>query len=120
MILFVSVTVNSQSHTIKFLQRFEKSVLSEVSCQGMKRDRIQIMSQIMALCCKPSRKTRIMYQTNLSYPQLKTYLTFLSEQELIAYEGEEFKTTQKGQMFLEAFNSLMTLLEDQANHRHQL
>jgi len=61
-----------------------------------------------------------MYQTNLSYPQLKMYLTFLSKQGLITHEEEEFKTTQKGQMFLEAFKSLMTLLENQANHRRQL
>lgn len=75
------------------------------------------MSQIMTLCRKPSRKTRIMYQTNLSYVQLKTYLAFLSAQGLIARDSDEFQTTSKGQRFLEAYSSLKTLLEGQESRR---
>ncbi len=70
------------------------------------------MSQMMTLCCKPKRKTRIMYLTNLSYFQTESYLTFLIAQGLIERNNQEFKTTPKGKQFLEAYHNLKTLLED--------
>lgn len=53
-----------------------------------------------------------MYQTNLSYLQMETYLSFLSAQGLIELNSEEFQATPKGQRFLEAYISLKMLLDD--------
>ncbi|MFB0567966.1 MAG: winged helix-turn-helix domain-containing protein, partial [Candidatus Bathyarchaeia archaeon] len=41
----------------------------------MKRQRIEIMAQILAFCMHATRKTRIMYKNNLNHAQLKDYLT---------------------------------------------
>jgi len=80
----------------------------------MKRERIEIMAQILALCAKPRRKTRIMYRTNLSHAQLKTYLALLTSRDLIAHNSDEYHITSKGLLFLEAFNHLRDMLEDRA------
>ena len=72
----------------------------------MKRQRIEIMAQILAFCVQPRRKTRIMYKNNLSHAQLKDYLTLLTSRDLLAHNSDTFATTEKGHRFLEAFTQL--------------
>jgi predicted transcriptional regulator len=72
----------------------------------MKRQRIEIMAQILAFCKHAKRKTRIMYKNNLSYAQLKDYLTFLTSLHLLARDSDTYLTTEKGYRFLEAFTQL--------------
>ena len=77
----------------------------------MKRQRIEIMAQILAFCMHAKRKTRIMYGNNLSHAQLKDYLTLLTSQHLITHNSETYVTTEKGRRFLEAFVQLKDVLE---------
>jgi predicted transcriptional regulator len=55
-------------------------------------------------------KTKIMYQTFLSYNQLDEHLSFLIRKGLLNYDvnTRTFRITEKGLQFLEAYN----LLED--------
>lgn len=78
----------------------------------MKRERIDIMAQILMFCAPPRRKTSIMYKNNLSYAQLKNYLTLLSSHDLLAHKSDTYVTTEKGQQFLQAFAQLKEVLED--------
>ncbi|MGQ9460323.1 MAG: winged helix-turn-helix domain-containing protein [Candidatus Bathyarchaeaceae archaeon] len=81
----------------------------------MKRQRIEIMVQILAFCTRGRRKTRIMYKINLSYVQLKTYLTLLTSQRLLGHNSDLYMITEKGYRFLEVFIQLNDVLEDQAH-----
>ncbi len=78
----------------------------------MKRQRIEIMAQILAFCTKSSRKTRIMYKNNLSYAQAKDYLLLLTSQNLLAHNSDTYVTTEKGHSFLEAYAQLNDVLEE--------
>jgi len=80
----------------------------------MKRQRIEIMAQILAFCIRAKLKTRIMHGTNLSHEQLKTYLTLLTSRDLLAHNSDKYVTTGKGHRFLEAIAQLNGVLEDRA------
>ncbi len=61
-------------------------------------------------------KTKILYQANLSYSQLKTYLDFHKESDLIKEVGNKkrgklFMTTYKGNLFLFRWTKILTLFE---------
>jgi hypothetical protein len=56
-----------------------------------------------------------MYQTNLSYTQLKNYLTLLTSHGLLSDNSTEFATTDKGLRFLDAFARLCEALQDESH-----
>jgi len=56
-----------------------------------------------------------MYQTNLSYAQLKNYLTLLTSHGLLLGNSTEFATTNKGLRFLDAFARLREALQDESH-----
>jgi len=78
----------------------------------MKRQRMEIMTDILMLCTNQSKKTHIMYQTNLSHDQLKSYLALLTSQGLLRSNSGEYATTDKGLRFLDAFARLNGVLQD--------
>jgi predicted transcriptional regulator len=57
-------------------------------------------------------KTKLMYKAFLSYAQLKEFLKFLTESDLISYdaETETFKTTEKGLMFLGTYSQINEMM----------
>jgi predicted transcriptional regulator len=56
-------------------------------------------------------KTKIMYNAYLSYNQLKEFLSILTENNLIEYQGtHKFKTTEKGLNFLKMHNEIGELI----------
>jgi predicted transcriptional regulator len=67
-----------------------------------RRSAIDIVHDILKVCNKGSiNKTAIMYQSNLSYDQLKRYLTILSEQRMIGRnDSGNFEITDRGQKTL--------------------
>jgi len=82
-----------------------------VGLDEMNRDRTTIMADILAFCTRPAPKTRVMYKTNLTYKQLKTYLAFLTSVGLIEHYSNEYLTTAKGYNFLRAYAALENLLD---------
>ena len=83
------------------------------------RGRTEIIAQILMFCLKERRKTRIMYETNLSYQQARTYLTILMSLNLLSRNSDEYKTTEKGYRFLEAYTQLENILETVASERRR-
>lgn len=63
----------------------------------------EIISDILNIAKNGARKTRIMYQANLSFTQLKKYLEFLINKGLLEQKEDIFKTTDKGKTFIEYF-----------------
>jgi len=82
------------------------------------RSRIEIIADILDAADEGVRKTHIMYRCNLSFKQLETYLDFLLNRGLLKTVPEEgkssytrsFEITDKGQILLQAYQSLKDLL----------
>jgi predicted transcriptional regulator len=69
--------------------------------KSSRRDRYQIIQEILGICKKGMNKTRIMYKVNLSFSQLEWYLEFLGKNGLIERKNEKngkilYETTEKG------------------------
>ncbi len=65
------------------------------------RDRLQIIANILSIASEGAKKTRIMYQANLSYKLLCQYLDDVQEAGLVCFEkGELYVLTAKGREFL--------------------
>ena len=78
----------------------------------LKRSRRQIFAEILELCRKPKVKTRIQYQTNLSYKLLQKCLAQLQMYKLLEehHSQETYSTTEKGLDFLQKWTELEQLL----------
>jgi len=75
----------------------------------MKRDRIEIIAEILQVAKNGAKKTRIMYQCNLSYRQTKKYLNHLLRIGFLRI-GNSFHTTEKGLKFLQTYQTLELLM----------
>ena len=82
------------------------------------RSRIDIIADILDAADEGVRKTHIMYRCNLSFKQLETYLDLLLNRGLLKTVPEggknsyarSFEITDKGQILLQAYQSLKDLL----------
>jgi len=82
------------------------------------RSQIDIIAEILDAADGSAKKTHIMYRCNLSFKQLETYLNLLLNRGLLKKVSEEgkssytrsFKITDKGQILLQAYQSLKALL----------
>ena len=85
------------------------------------RGRIEIMANILGLCVKPQVKTRIMYNTNITFKQFEIYATVLKSHDLLIHETNRYTATEKGLQFINAFNRLQSTIEDLStpNNREQ-
>ena len=84
-----------------------------------RRSEIEIISQILSLSRDGARKTEILYQGNLSYTQLQSYLPFLinrnilEEQEVYnnGFPCKLYKTTDKGLSLLASIRRVLVQLD---------
>jgi predicted transcriptional regulator len=86
------------------------------------RTRIEIISQILEIANGGvTSKTNIMNKANLGYAQLKQYFRALSDQDLISYYLNTctFKSTEKGLMFLRAYDHLCELIYDMVSEKQK-
>lgn len=74
---------------------------------GSYRGKLDIIADILRVAKENAKKTRIMYQANLSYKVLQRYLVELVEASLICFEDEErcYMLTNKGHKFLDAYKT---------------
>ena len=72
---------------------------------GNYRDRFDIIADILNITRGTAKKTKIMYQANLSYKVLQRYLNEIIEESLVKFENREqcYKLTYKGQEYLDAY-----------------
>jgi predicted transcriptional regulator len=86
-----------------------------IEIKSMKyRSRFEIMSQILETANGGggATKIKIMYKAFLSFIQLKEFLKFLTESDLLTYDplSQTFKTTEKGLMFLRTYSQINELM----------
>jgi len=83
------------------------------------RSRTDIIAMILQAAINGATKTRIMYGAYLSYAQVKEYLSFLIEKDLIRREEGTgvYKLTQKGVQLLRVYEDIsdMITITDQKN-----
>ena len=81
------------------------------------RSRTEIAAMILQSARVGATKTKIMYKAYLSYAQVKEYLRFLQESNLIKYEegAQIYKVTEKGRHFLQAYDEISDLVSTKTN-----
>jgi predicted transcriptional regulator len=77
-----------------------------------KRTSLEITAEILSFCKQPQTKTRVMYNTNLSWQMLQKYLSQLQSRGLleIHHSVTKYTTTQKGLKFVKKWRELKELL----------
>jgi predicted transcriptional regulator len=72
---------------------------------GSYRGKLDIVADILKVASLQSKKTRIMYQANLSSRVLHKYLSEISGASLVCYSNEThcYTLMSKGRAFLEAY-----------------
>lgn len=75
-----------------------------------RRNKLEIISEILLCCLQRCSKKRILYQTKLNYSKLQYYLIFLLGNEMLAFGMGEYIITKKGYEFLELYSQINNLL----------
>lgn len=75
----------------------------------IKRDKLDIMLNILEIAREPIRKTHILYRTNINHHQLTKYLTLLEELGMINNNNNKYIITDKGRMFLDLLSNSILL-----------
>lgn len=79
-------------------------VLDNSLVKNKNRGRLEIVKDVLSIALVRVRKTKIMYQANLSYAQLERYRRMLLEQGLVGCHGDScYLTTWKGKKFLQMY-----------------
>jgi len=83
--------------------------------KGSRRDRIALISDMLLCAVEGTSKTDIMCKVGLSTAQLNRYVPTLVKSELLETFKQKkvtiYKTTTKGKSFIEAFDTLIKLLD---------
>jgi len=73
----------------------------------LRRDKIDIIADILKVALSGAKKTHIVYKANLNFNVLKRYIIRLEENGLLMkIDGGHYMTTQKGSQFLEQYTTL--------------
>lgn len=76
------------------------------------RSREEIIASMLECVSAPIPQTSIMYRANLSYTQLRSYLRFLLERNLITTRDGMWVATERGREYLAAYMSIKKIFEE--------
>ncbi len=90
-----------------------------------RRDKLYIIAEILEIAKDGTLKTQIMYRANLSFTQLNDYLGFMLRINLmnktVENDREIYKSTEKGQDFLQRYHEISELLKNEGdNHKNNV
>jgi predicted transcriptional regulator len=77
------------------------------------RDFQEIIAEILECALAQGiTKTRVMYEVQISFTQIKEYLRYLQQCEMVSYDKQNrlFRMTLKGKKFLELYNEISELV----------
>jgi len=80
---------------------------------SMKRNREEIISQILSICMEGAIKTRVVYQANLNFKTVEPYLDLLVKNHLLEVQNGKnklYETTKKGENLLIAMDNVNRLV----------
>ncbi len=77
-----------------------------------RRDRAEIVAMMLETIRIGAKKTSILQRTYLSFPQAKSYLSHLLEEEMIRYDplSRLYNITEKGLDFLKTYQQMQSLI----------
>ncbi len=83
------------------------------------RSRTEIVEMILQATRSGATKTKIMYKAYLSYTQVKEYLSFLLENDLIKYEegSQLYRITERGLHFLQVYGEISDLVTPKSSKK---
>jgi predicted transcriptional regulator len=88
-------------------EKTEKDLEEDTSTSPLqRRDRHEIIAEILKTAKPGKKKTDIMYTARLSHSQLKLYLRLLSRTGMIVNKNGVYVTTPKGLTFVREFESI--------------
>lgn len=96
---------------VKEYERFRHIIQKKGFGLNNRRSEMEIIANILDIARKGVKKTKILYKANLSYVQLKNYVSFLLEKGLLKKVENEYSTTKKGTLFLITWQNTLMLLE---------
>ncbi len=81
------------------------------------RSRTEIVAMILEATRSGATKTKIMYKAYLSYTQVREYLSFLLDNDLIRCEEgtQTYRITEKGIQFSHAYDEISELVTPKTN-----
>ena len=85
-----------------------------------RRSELEIISKILHLSKNGAKKTEILYQGNLSYSQLTSYLSYLVDNNILEVHeiydngnsGKKYKLTEKGNSLLIDINKTLSYFRE--------
>jgi predicted transcriptional regulator len=80
--------------------------------QKKRRDKEEIMYQILSAAIEPVTRTRLIYASFLSNNELRHYIALLLEHEMLEVDPiakTKFKVTDVGREFLKLYESIMSI-----------
>ncbi len=81
----------------------------------MRRDKLQIILDILEICVNGANKTKIVYQANLNFKMVNIYLDILTNDQLLDVDSEQNKiyiTTNKCKELLKDVKQIYNKLEN--------
>ncbi|MBN1324594.1 MAG: winged helix-turn-helix domain-containing protein [Methanotrichaceae archaeon] len=82
----------------------------------LRRDRMEIASDILDICQGGANKTRIVYQANLNFKTVNAYIDLLTAKGLLVVDlsapSKLYRTTEKGSSLLEDIKWVRDILRD--------
>lgn len=78
-----------------------------------RRHKLDIYADILRLATNGTKTTKLVYQANTNFTNIKRYLETLRKRELIEFNGGNPYTTEKGFCFLEKYEELMRVISSQ-------
>lgn len=76
------------------------------------RSRTEILAMMLKATTEKISQTKIMYKAYLSFSQLKEYMTFLKENEMVSFDNASqlYYITEKGRQFLTVYDQMSDLV----------
>lgn len=82
---------------------------------NMRRDKDEVIAELLNICTKGVSKTHIVYQANLNFRTIDPYLKILIKDNLIETYGNQhirYRTTEKGINLMKGINQLENNLSE--------
>ncbi len=76
----------------------------------MKRNSLDICSDILKASKGGAKKTHLVYQANLNFSVIKRYLSDLTAKGFLSQHGDIFLPTEKGRQFIARYEALSSPL----------
>jgi len=87
--------------------------------KSKRRDREEIMYEILRAALEPATRTRLIYASFLSNTELRQYITLLLENRMLEVEPitkTRFKVTEEGRKFLKLYEDMTRITSSTAKN----